>query len=75
MGPDDQSPTLSPRADPLFHVFLGQGFDPLPLQNLEDLGVVDQRAVGIDGAVLLPGRIQGDIHRPSDTHAETGIFG
>jgi hypothetical protein len=75
MGPDDQSPPLSPRADAFFHVFLGQGFDPFPPQDLENLGVVDQGAVGIDGAGLLPGRVQGHVHRPSDTHAETGIFG
>ena len=50
-------------------------FNPLPLQELNHLRVVDQWAIGVDLALSPVSRLERHADCPLDTHAEPGGIG
>ena len=67
MGPDDHRSRF-------FAGRVAQNGNSFFLQHPQDLGVVDQGAVGVNGVLLAVGGLQDDFHGPPDPHAEPGGF-
>ena len=67
VGPDDHRSWF-------FSGRVAQNGNPFFLQHPQDLGIVDQGAVGVNGVLMAVGGLQDDFHGPSHPHAEPGGF-